>query len=156
MTGFLLFRAGSTSAPSAGQIVVTAPPFSGTGIGGESVHVAPGENGRCLLLFFCRCPNCFALAEQLRAAPIGKRPVDLNVYGVLRGNAAQAARFEHVTQFPGTLLADPRGQIHDLYQVGPCPNAWLVDQGGDVHFSRYGGITATELRRRVEKWESGL
>jgi peroxiredoxin len=129
-----------------------APPFSALDLHGRAARVVPGKEGRTLLLFFCMCSNCQRLAAQWRPHSRGGGVPNFRVVGVIHCPLPQAAIFEEATRFPGTLLVDPTGAVHDEYRAGSCPNAWLVDRGGAVRFARSARIGAAELGHRTDSW----
>jgi peroxiredoxin len=129
-----------------------ANPFRASDISGNDLRMAPGERGPCLLLFFCLCSDCQTLAHQLRLCPLLRSSGPVQVVGVVHADPRQAAYFLEVTEFPGVLLVDPHGSVRQQYQVGRCPNAWLVNRDGSIYFARNDEIRVRELCREVHAW----
>jgi peroxiredoxin len=119
---------------------------------GNSVQVSPGERGRCVLLFFCMCPNCKELARQFRLPSTRPEAEGVQVFGILHADLRQGTEFLTATRFPGMLLVDPLGEVHEKYGIGACPNAWLVNPGGTIRFSQPGSIILPELRGELTTW----
>jgi peroxiredoxin len=103
-------------------------------------------------MFFCMCPQCRTLVHELRGLPMFQRAKNIDVIGVLGAAQDQAVKFFEETKFPGTLFADPLGTVRKQYQVGLCPNIWLVDRGGSVRFFQHDAVNAKELSRILESW----
>jgi peroxiredoxin len=129
-----------------------AETFRALDLQGNSVQVSPGERGRCVLLFFCMCPNCKELARQFCLPSTHPEAGDVQVFGILHADPRQGTEFLTATRFPGILLLDPLGKVHEKYGIGPCPNAWLVNSGGTIRFFRPGSIIPSELSRELTTW----
>ncbi len=139
--------------PEAGpKAVCYAHAFQATDMTGKSVTVSPGADGRCLLLFFCLCQDCQTFARQTHLWIPLRGTVPTQVVGIVHANLGQARSFRAMTRFPGRILSDPSGNVHDQYRVGLCPNAWLVNRDGSVHFSRREPVAPRVLIDTMVAW----
>jgi peroxiredoxin len=118
----------------------------------HELSVSPGEGHSTLLLFLCQCDRCRRLASHLRQISRLQMPDAPQVIGILRAGRDEAAIFQKSTQFPGILLLDSTGEIHDQYGAGRCPNAWFVNMGGSVYSSRNQPTELRMLEAELASW----
>lgn len=128
--------------------------FRAPDLQGRDVAVSPRRQARCLLLFFCPCQNCRALARGLRLSGLLRRRPDIRVVGVLHASPGQARAFNEETGFPGQLLVDELGTISDAYGVEQCPDGWLVRRGRAEHLSNGTRLSLGRLGEAVQSWSS--
>jgi AhpC/TSA family len=129
-----------------------APAFRAFDLRGNTVYVSPGKRGRCILLFFCICPRCQALAHALGMPSTHRVTEEFQVLGILHADLRQGEKFVVDTGFRGRLLVDPLGEVHAMYGVGPCPNVWFVNRGGTIYRPKHDSLASQELGRELERW----
>ncbi|MBI3946970.1 MAG: TlpA family protein disulfide reductase [Armatimonadetes bacterium] len=81
-----------------------------------------------MLLFFCGCPACHAIAVDL--ARLDPKP--FAVYGLLHWDPEKARGFAERTGFPGRLLLDTGARIGERYGVPACPYLVVLDEQGRI------------------------
>lgn len=140
--------------PAAAPAALPGGNFRAPDLQGRDVAVSPGREARCLLLFFCPCQNCRALARGLRLSGALRGRPDIRVVGVLHASPGQARAFNEETGFPGQLLVDEMGSVSEAYGVEQCPDGWLVRRGRAEHLSSGTRLGLGRLREGIRSWSS--
>jgi len=99
------------------------------------------------------CINCIRDFATLKRLYAKYHPYGFDVVGVHYGEFPMGFSVENVRQaaarfqLPWTVIADLHGSIWNAYQSNAWPNAYLVDQDGEIVFHEEGEILDTRLEQ---------
>jgi peroxiredoxin len=85
---------------------------------------------RVLLLFFCGCATCRALAPEWEK--IHRADPEVAVFGIAAVGSAHVRQFRRATHTTFPILFDANYGVASRYGSLECPRSWLVDESGTV------------------------
>jgi len=135
-----------------------APPdFSATAIDGSAVSMAALKGQPTWLTFGASwCPDCRAEATDLQAAYVKYRPQGLAVLGVFIDEPESAVvEYAQRVGFTFPLVADPQGQIADLYRTYGIPIHFFVGRDGTIRDVRIGRLTPDDMEQLLTQLING-
>ncbi len=144
-------RPGAAPAGAPPRVGDTPPDFSGTAIDGSAVSMAALRGQPTWLTFGASwCPDCRAEATDLQAAYAKYKPQGLVVLGVfIDEDEAAVSDYARRVGFTFPLMADPRGQVADLYRTYGIPIHFFVGRDGTIRDVRIGRLTPGDMEQLV-------
>ena len=133
------------------------PDFTGTAIDGSAVSMAALKGQPTWLTFGASwCPDCRAEATDLQAAYVKYRPQGLAVLGVFIDEPESAVvEYAQRVGFTFPLVADPQGQIADLYRTYGIPIHFFVGRDGTIRDVRIGRLTPDDMEQLLTQLING-
>jgi peroxiredoxin len=102
------------------------------------------------------CADCRAEATDLQAAYAKYRPRGLAVLGVfIDEDQAAVSDYARRVGFTFPLVADPRGQIADVYRTYGIPIHFFVGRDGTIQEVRIGRLTPGEMETLLQRLVDG-
>ncbi len=150
-------RPGEAPAGEPPRVGDAPPDFSATAIDGSAVSMAALSGQPIWLTFGASwCPDCRAEAPDLQAAYAKYQPKGLAVLGVFIDEPETAvADYAQRVGFTFPLVADPQGQIADLYRTYGIPIHFFVGRDGTIRDVRIGRLTPDDMEQLVQQIVNG-
>jgi cytochrome c biogenesis protein CcmG/thiol:disulfide interchange protein DsbE len=140
----------STAAPG-GRIGTAAPDFSLVDLDGNAVRLSDLRGSPVLVNFWASwCAPCVEEFPLLRDAATEHAADGLVVVGIVYQDRSEAAR-AFMARLDATWPAamDPGGIVAEHYGIYGPPETFFIDRDGIITARQIGGLTATDLDRKL-------
>jgi peroxiredoxin len=125
------------------DLYTPAPDFTLTAHTGEPIHLSDYQDKTNVVLFFVRtytCPQCRDHVRLLGQHYNDFKGLDTEVLVVLHGDLENAKGYADVTQAPFPVLADPKHEIYERYNLNKVflfstrTASVVVDRAGKITY----------------------